>query len=165
MFKEINIEQLNENIFDMIKTKWPIITAQGQDKVNAMTATWMQFGQLFNKNVATIYVRPQRYTLTCLNEQDYFSIAIFDETHIENLKYLGKISGFNEDKLKHCNYTTTNTNTAPYINEANTIFICKKIYLDKLKPENFLSDDTKNYPNNDYHDVIVAEIVKVLVKI
>ena len=164
MFKEIDVEKLNINLVDMIKNKWPIITVNGKDKVNAMTATWMQIGHLWNKHVMTIYVRPQRFTHTCIQEQDLFSVAIFDEEHKPNLKYLGTISGFNEDKLKHCNYTTSSYLDTPYINEANTVFICKKLYVDEVDPNKFVGDDDKNYPHKDYHQVITAQILKVLIK-
>ena len=43
---------------------------------------------------------------------------------------------------------------------------CKKLYSTEFKKEDFIVEDLsdKNYPNNDYHTLYIAEITKVLTK-
>jgi len=52
------------------------------------------------------------------------------------------------------------------IEEAEMIFVCRKLYAQDMKPECFIDVecDTKNYPTKDYHTMYIAEITQVLVK-
>ena len=50
--------------------------------------------------------------------------------------------------------------------EADLIFVCRKLYAQEMKPECFTVDgpDEKWYPGKDYHTMYMGEIVKVLVR-
>ena len=50
--------------------------------------------------------------------------------------------------------------------EAEMIFVCRKLYADEIKPEKFIAteNDARWYPEKDYHTMYIAEITKVLVK-
>ena len=61
-FKEIKPEQLDKNIFHLLNDEWMLITAQKDNIVNTMTASWGGFGILWNKRVSNVVIRPQRYT-------------------------------------------------------------------------------------------------------
>ena len=61
-FREIKVNEIKNNPFEMIGTDWMLITAKRNDKVNTMTASWGGLGVIWNKNVVTVYIRPQRYT-------------------------------------------------------------------------------------------------------
>ena len=61
-FKEIKIEELSFNPFTKIAKEWMLITAGDEKKSNTMTASWGGLGIMWGKNVATAYIRPQRYT-------------------------------------------------------------------------------------------------------
>ena len=60
--KEINIEEFKFNPFTKIGKEWMLVTASNNGKVNSMTASWGGVGVLWNKNIAFIVLRPQRYT-------------------------------------------------------------------------------------------------------
>ena len=62
IFKEISPKELKDNPFVMIGTDWLLVTAAKGDKVNTMTASWGGVGILWNKPVAFVFIRPQRYT-------------------------------------------------------------------------------------------------------
>ena len=64
MFKQININELKVNPFNLIGKEWLLISATDGNKCNTMTASWGGLGVIWNKNVATVYIRPQRYTET-----------------------------------------------------------------------------------------------------
>ena len=66
MFQELDPKALQGNVFSLFDDRWTLITAGTQDRCNTMTASWGGLGVLWNKNVATIYVRPQRYTFEFL---------------------------------------------------------------------------------------------------
>ena len=61
-FKKIPVESLEINPFERIGKNCMLITAKKGDQVNTMTASWGGLGTMWNKNVAFIGVRPQRYT-------------------------------------------------------------------------------------------------------
>ena len=86
------------NPFTKIGSDWMLITAGDKEKANTMTASWGGFGVLWGKNVAYIFVRESRYTKEFLDKKDTFSLTFF-EGHKMDLKYLGAVSGRNEDKI------------------------------------------------------------------
>lgn len=166
MFKEINPQELNFNPFTAIGKQWMLVTAGDESKANTMTASWGGAGVLWNKNVVTCYIRPQRYTREFMDNQDYFSLSFLPEQYRSQLTYCGRVSGRDTDKIAETGLTLCSEFEAPCFEEAETVLICKKLYVDEIKPENLLFPelDTANYPAKDYHIVYIAEIVKALVK-
>ena len=63
MFEKIDPKALDQNVFSLIGDQWMLITAGTEDKCNTMTASWGGLVVLWGKPVATVYIRPQRYTL------------------------------------------------------------------------------------------------------
>ncbi len=166
MFKSIKSNELNKNIFTMIAKEWGLITVQCEEKVNGMTVSWVQLGHLWNKDVVTVYVRPQRYTQDYIQKEEVFSLAFFDESYRKDLAYLGSASGKDEDKLKKVQMTTETWKGAPIIQQAKLIFVCKKLYQDKITKEAFLDKELMNqcYPEEDFHYRYVAEIIDILIE-
>lgn len=164
MFNKIKIDDLNENWVKKIHYEWALIVTNDTDKVNAMTANWLQMGYLWNKNVVTVYVRPERHTYKTMENSDVFSVAFFSPEHKKNLMYLGTKSGKDEDKLANVNYHTTVLDGAPVIEEADLVFTVKKLYQHHLCDENYLVDSKTIYPLQDFHLETIGEILGVYVK-
>ncbi len=164
MFKEINLKEWNGNVFEKIGTDWMLISAAKEGKVNAMTASWGGMGVLWNKQVVFIFVRPQRFTNTLITESEHFAVSFYDESKRPMLAYMGKASGYDEDKIKHENLHVIQDH-APYFGEAKEVMICRKLYAQELDPECMLDAqiDLKQYPDKDYHILYVGEVEKVLV--
>ncbi|WP_234117403.1 flavin reductase [Clostridium hydrogenum] len=165
-FKEIKPEELNKSTFQLIGKDWMLITAEKDNKVNTMTASWGGFGIMFAKNVVYIGIRPQRYTKEFVDNSDTFSLTFFDETFRKKLSYLGTVSGRDEDKISKVNLTIQHENNTPYFEEGNIAIICKKLYAQDFDPKCFTVGelDEKWYPKKDYHTFYIAEIEKVLIK-
>lgn len=165
-FHEIACSQLQENPFDLIGKQWMLITSGNEQSFNTMTASWGSLGVLWGKNVAHIYIRPQRYTYEFLEKNDYFTLSFFDETYRNVLAYCGKYSGRDCNKAKDCNLTPMPIDKTIAFQEARLIFVCKKLYHQDIKPELFHETELvdMNYPNKDYHRQYTAEIIKVLKK-
>lgn len=66
-FKEIKASELGKDPFTMISKQWMLVTTGDVEKYNTMTASWGGFGYIWNKEVATIYIRPSRYTKELLD--------------------------------------------------------------------------------------------------
>lgn len=165
-FVAINPEELNKNPFQLIGSDWMLITAEKDNKVNTMTASWGGLGVMWGKNVAYVVIRPQRYTKEFVDNSETFSLTFFDDNFKKQLSYLGSVSGRNEDKISKANLTIEHIGSAPYFKEGNLIIICKKLYAQELKGECFLASesDSKWYAEKDYHTLYIAEIEKVLIK-
>lgn len=165
-FNEIKAEQLSKNPFKMIGTDWMLVTAKKDDNINTMTASWGGVGVMWNKNVAFVVIRPQRYTKEFIDSSDTFSLSFFDGSYKKELSYLGKVSGRDEDKISKSNLTVSNDNNTPFFAEANTVLICKKLFAVPFEEQNFIDKSIidKQYSDKDYHTLYIAEIDKVLVR-
>lgn len=164
-FTEINCENLNMNAFKSVGKDWMLITSGNKEKFNTMTASWGSIGVLWNKNIATIFVRPQRYTFEFLEKNDIYTLSFFGGNFKKELVFCGKNSGNNVDKIKSTGLIPIFDDDFTFFSQAKLVFVCKKIYSDFIKPDNFLDDSIKiNYENNDYHKMYVGEITNCLVK-
>ena len=167
MFKEIDITHLNENVVDLFKNRWALVTAGDKDALNTMTVSWGAVGELWGKDMATLYIRPQRYTEEFLNKNDYLTVSFYPEDMKKQIHGVcGSKSGRDVDKVKECNLTPVFDEKAPYFNEAQIVLVCKKAAKSRFNPDEFIDGeiDEKWYPQNDYHFIYYAEIEKVLVK-
>ena len=165
--EEVNVYDLKFNPMHDIAKDWMLVTA-GDDKngFNTMTASWGGAGVLWNKNVVTCYVRPQRYTKEFIDAGEFFSLSFLPEEFRRQLVYCGRVSGREEDKMAGSGLTLCNDRQAPYFEEAGTVLICKKIYVGEINPEGiqYPELDSANYPTKDYHIIYIGEIVETLVK-
>ena len=158
-------DMLKESVFSLIGDRWMLVAATDKSgRTNAMTASWGGMGVLWGKKVAFVFIRPQRYTKRFVDEAAKFTLSFFDDSYKNMLGYMGKVSGKDEDKIAKSGLTVTDRNGAPVFKEASLTLVCRKMYRDTLKEENLIykSIIEKWYPQKDYHDVYVAEIVEEL---
>ena len=170
-FKEVDIHMLQFNPFDKISKQWMLITAGNQEKSNTMTASWGGVGFMWGKPVATVYIRPQRYTKEFVDTNDRFTLSFLTEEKREALKICGSVSGRDvADKWETAGLTPccveVEGGKAVAVSEAEMIFVCRKLYVQEMLPECFVDEKSKEtwYPQKDYHVMYMAEIEKVLVR-
>lgn len=166
-FIKRDIKTFNCNPFDMIGNEWMLIAAEKAGKTNAMTASWGGFGVIWNCNVAYIFVRHSRYTKEFLDASDTFSLSFFNlAKYREMMTYMGSVSGRNEDKIENSELTLKKEEGTPYFEEADMVFICKKLYRNYLDPEGITDRQILPdwYKDQDYHDMYIGEIKVVLKK-
>ena len=154
-----------ENAIKLIGSDWMLITASDGDKVNTMTASWGCLGVLWNKNVCIAYIRPQRYTCEFAEKATHMSFSFFEEDYKDALRFCGTKSGREYDKFKQTGLTYSFESGVPVIDQAKLVLVCKKLYADDIKEENFLvPDPLKNYAAKDFHRFYICEIEKILKK-
>lgn len=165
-FKSIKPETIGDNVFRLIGSDWMLITAGDKKSFNTMTASWGGLGVLWNKNVSTIFVRPQRYTHEFLERAGTYTLSFFDETYRGVLNFCGAKSGREVDKVKETGLTPAQTpGGSPCFAEARLVIECRKIYFQDLNPANFLDPKIDaNYPIRDYHRMYIGEIIACLAK-
>ena len=128
-----------------------------------MTASWGGMGILWNKPVAFLFIRPQRYTYLLTEQASAVTLSFFEETYRSALRFCGTKSGRNVDKFAQTGLTLDYVQDVPVIHEATLNLICRKLYADDLKKEGFVEKALLgNYPTDDFHRVYVVEIEKIL---
>lgn len=71
----------NARSFELFDKQWALLTAGDKNSYNAMTISWGGLGTLWNKPVATVYVKPIRYTHEFMEKSDYFTISFYSEKY------------------------------------------------------------------------------------
>lgn len=162
--KEIKPEELKDNPFTLIGKDWMLITAEKEGKTNMMTASWGGVGIMWGKNVATVYIRPSRFTKTFVDSGERFSLCVMDEKYRKELNYCGSKSGRDEDKVSACGFTVEKSDGTVWFKESRLVFICKKLYSQKMDA-NLLNDEKMRNAMwvNDVHEMYIAEIEKVYI--
>lgn len=165
-FEEINIKDFTPDSFGL-KNKWMLVTAAKPDgTVNTMTASWGGFGVMWNKEVAFVVIRPQRYTKEFVDNADSFSLTFFDSSYKKALSHLGCVSGRDEDKISKTGLTVTFDKGIPYFQEAEEAIFVKKLFIQHIEEDAFLDKNIidKWYPAKDFHYLYIAEITNILRK-
>lgn len=165
-FKEINISELEISTFNLFNKDWALLTSGNSDSFNTMTVSWGGAGILWNKNVATVYVRKSRYTLEFLDKSDYFSLTFGNSDMHKALAYCGKHSGRDVDKIKETGLTPVTDEKVPYFSDGSLVLICRKLYRQEMDADSFIDKSiiSSSYSDNDYHIIFVGEIEKALIK-
>ncbi|KJR40973.1 flavin reductase [Candidatus Magnetoovum chiemensis] len=165
LFEEKNTDEFTSNPFKLIGSDWMLVAAGNLGSYNMMTASWGGFGVIWDKKVCFCTIRPTRYTYEFMERSEYFSLSFFDKRHRKTLLYCGTFSGKSVDKAKETGLEPIEMNNTVTFTQASTVFICRKVYYQDIKPEFFLDNDIhSNYPKKDYHRLYMGEIVKYLTK-
>ena len=167
--REISTSELHGNLFDKIDKEWFLLAAGDAKEVNMMTCSWGTVGELWGKRVAVAYVRKTRHTFTLLEKNGYFTLNFFGKEHRDALALCGSRSGRDIDKVAATGLTPvccSDASDVPYFAEAQTVFVCRKLYADFIRPECFCdpSLDGDNYAAKDYHKFYVGEILYTYTK-
>ncbi|MGN0771925.1 MAG: flavin reductase [Christensenellales bacterium] len=165
--KHIKAEDIQKSCFSLIGKDWMLITAQdGKGKVNTMTASWGGMGVLWGRQVAFVFIRPQRYTKQFVDASHSLSLSFFDGDYRKELAYLGKVSGRDCDKIKECNFDVAYDGDVPYISQASLVVSGKVLYAQTLSSDCFFDDKAIEqwYPAKDFHTMYVVGIDSVLIK-
>lgn len=163
MFKEISPKEIDGNLIKMIADEWMLITAGNKEKYNMMTASWGFAGEIWGNDSVIALVRPQRYTMEFINDSDYFTLSFYgDEKGLH--KVCGSKSGRDVDKTALTGLTPVFSDNTVYFDEARLVLVCKKQYVGKISPEDFIDKEPLKWYNDDFHYMIIGKIEKVLVK-
>lgn len=166
-FKKVQLSELSFNPFTLIGKQWMLLTGGNKEKFNTMTASWGQLGVLWNKDILTCYIRPNRYTYEFVENGEYFTASFLGEQYRDTLKFCGANSGRDCDKAKEAGITPVELDGCIGFEEADMVFVCKKLYAGGIKENSFLTKDglfEKFYGTDPLHKAYIAEITAVYVK-
>lgn len=165
--EKVDVKELKDNFFETISKEWMLITAGKKDKFNMMTASWGCIGWMWNKPVAVITVRPERFTHQLIEANEYLTLSFLGDGKEARKIYnfCGSKSGRDFDKAKETGLKPVETELGNItFEQARLTFECRKLYKDEIKPSNMLDPEIdgcyngKNYKGG-YHDMYILEIV------
>lgn len=114
-----------------------------------------------------VVIRPQRYTYEFVEREERMTLSFFDHAYHRALAYCGSHSGRDEAKIAEAGLTTVYTDEGvPALGEARLVLQCRKLYVDRMRPENFLDRKLIDrwYPQSDFHWIYIVEIEHAYVK-
>jgi len=165
-FQEVDIREINQSAVKLINDEWALVTAGNEEKWNTMTISWGGLGELWGKDVAFVFIRPQRYTYEFVEKNEFFTVSFFGGKYKKELSLCGSKSGRNIDKAAATGLKPIAMDKAVSFKQAEVILVCKKIAFQDLNPAGFIDESIEeNYPSKDYHRMFVGEIIKTYKKI
>ncbi|MCQ2143296.1 MAG: flavin reductase [Bacteroidales bacterium] len=164
--KEADISVLGaENQFDLIGREWMLITAGTKESFNTMTASWGGFGWLWNRPVAFVFVRPERYTHDFIEKSDRLTLSVYPEQYRKALQICGSKSGRDCDKVAEAGLTPEEVGDGVMtFAEARMTIQARKLFKSEMTEEEFLDKDLFTFygkVRGGFHTVYVVEIEKV----
>lgn len=164
--KKVSQLEVKDNVIDEFKFKHALVCARKKDGTfNMCTIAWGSIGELWSKDVITVYVKPIRHTDSFLFEDDYFTITFFNEENRNDLVICGTKSGRDIDKIKETSLKPIFLENGVTFENFRRVYVCKKIYQDQFKKESFVDGEMilkKYYENEPFHNFYVGEIIEVL---
>ncbi len=146
--------------FTKFEKDWALLTAGTEDHFNSMTIGWGALGTVWNKDVLTVYVRPDRYTWQFLKDSDTFTVAFFPERCRKALTIMGTLSGRDGDKVAAAGLTPRFLPQGITFEEAAETFVCRKIYMAPMAYEDVPPVAQRIYQNGvQPHWIIMGEVV------
>lgn len=163
-FTEIKLAELDLNPFTKIE-EWALLTVGDKQEFNMMTITGLMMGQLWVKKTLLVYVHPARHSYSIMDRSQYFTVSFFPEPRSKALAIAGKLHGNQCDKTQEAGLTPRFDQNGVYFNEADTIFICRKIYHTDVEKSLFDAQDIfQGYYRDStvFHRIFIGELEKVL---
>ncbi len=164
MFRKISPENINSNAIHLIAREWMLVSAGTINRYNNMTASWGGLGNLWNKPVAFVFIRPPRFTYEFVEANSFFTLSFFEEKYKDMLQLTGTRSGREINKMKDLGLTAFESqNHSVYYKEARLVMECRKLYFQDIDPDHFIDENIlKHYPKRDFHRIYVAEITECM---
>ncbi len=147
--------------FTILDQQWALLVA-GSARPNPMTVSWGGLGTLWNRPVATVYVRPTRFTYSLLGAEPFFTLNFLPERHRAALDLCGSTSGRDTDKwrLAELGRVPGETVPVPRVAEAELALECRVLATLDVDPKRFLEPELEAlYPKKDYHRIFLGEVL------
>ena len=149
--------------FAVYDKEWALVTAGPVDNYNTMTISWGGLGTLWNKPVATVYVKPLRHTHSFLDANEYFTVSFYDEDYRNDLALLGTLSGRDGDKVAKTGLTAVPAGESTTFTQAKITLLCKKIYRQDMITDTMPRDAIdKYYIDEAPHTMFIGEVIDII---
>ena len=171
LFKEIPPEEILYDVFTLTGKIFPVITAGKENHYNSMTASGGGMGLLFRKPATWCVLQSTRYTLELIQKEQTYTLSYFPKKYKKQVLFLGSKSGRDSEKMKEVELTCVPTPSGNVsFKEACLIIECKLTQITTPQPDDFCTQEAKDYLNEVYKDpteyrkYVFGEITHVWVK-
>ena len=171
LFRQISPEEICDNVFTLVGKVFPVITAGKEDHHNSMTASGGGLGLLFKKPTTWCILRADRYTLEIIQKEQTYTMSYFPDEYKDQILFLGSKSGRDSEKMKEVELTSVQTPSGGMsFKEARLIIECKLTALTTANPNDYYTQEAKDYINEAYKEAdvyrkfVFGEITHVWVK-
>ncbi len=160
------MKQFDVSAFEIYDKKWALVTAGDISDYNTMTISWGGLGTIWNKPVATVYIRPSRHTYGYMENNEYFTVSFYGEEYKKDLGTLGRLSGRDGDKVAKTDLTAVKAGESVTFAQAEVTLLCRKIYYNDLVKENIPAQiRDKNYASDEpAHRMYFGEVIDIITK-
>ena len=118
-----------------------------------MTGSGGGFGLLFRKPTTWSVLRADRYTLELILKEQTYTMSYFPDEYKKQVLFLGSKSGRDSEKMKEVELTSVQTPSGDMsFKEARLIIECKLTQITTPNPNDFCSQESKDYINEVYKD-------------
>ncbi len=153
------MEKTIEGMLDLFNKSWALVSAGGIDDFNTMTVSWGSLGTLWGKSIATVYIKPCRYTHEFMEKNDRFTITFFDDKYKKDLTLLGTKSGRDEDKVALTRLHAESLGDCVTFAQAKATLVCRKIYQADFDPAGIPAEAMDRYYTEEApHTMYIGEI-------
>ena len=162
--RKVHVADLTDNVKESVGKEWMLVTAGTTDKLNNMTARWGGIGWLWNKLVAFVFIRPERYKHEFIEKNDFLTLDFLGDENKKIHAVCGSKSGRNIDNVAETGLKPQITPDGHVtFEQARLTLECRKLYTDMIKPANFIDkgpiDMWYDEAHGGFHQMYVMEIV------
>lgn len=160
--KEINIRELKISAPELFNDCWALVAAGDGTAFNMMTISWGALGEMWSRDAAFVFIRPNRYTYEFTEKNELFTISFYDKKYRPQLSLCGSRSGRDIDKVKETGFTPVFTDGTVTFEEADYTIVCRIMASQFIDPAGFRDKSVDSmYDGTDYHKMYIGEIIKV----
>ena len=171
IFEQISPYKIRDNVFTLAGQDFFAVTAGKKDHYNSMIGSGGGMGMLFKKPITWCLMRADRYTLEMIQKEQTYTMSYFPEKYKKQMLFLGSKSGRDSEKMKEVELINIQTPSGDMsFKEARLIMQCKLIQITTPHPNDFYTQEAKDYINkayksaSDYRKYVFGEITHVWVK-
>jgi flavin reductase (DIM6/NTAB) family NADH-FMN oxidoreductase RutF len=169
VFQPFPIEDLDFNPFKKFRDEGAalVIKDTAHKRINATYIKYGTVGNLYDRNVAALYLRKSTYTSELMKNEEYVTINFFDmdiKGIRSSLKFLEMASGRDEDKIKQLGMHIDADGDAPYLDEANFVIVCRIIACMDLNESSLLVDEDVKKLQEEELVIFITEIVNAFAR-
>ncbi|GHV02683.1 hypothetical protein FACS1894211_14590 [Clostridia bacterium] len=159
----VALEKYLAEIYNTMRTMGLFITT-GSARINTATISWGTFGHLWNRPLALIPIRSQRYTYGLIEESGVFTISVPRKDLGNVLSQAGTLSGRDHDKFSelHLHPAKARHVDTFIVADCGLHLECRVIYRAPIVPENLHpAIDKEIYTGNSRHTMFYGEILDI----
>lgn len=157
------MQTLELDIFKAYGADWALVTAGDLTDYNTMTVSWGGLGTLWGKSVATVYIRPNRYTYGYMEKNELFTVSFYPAEYKKDLSTLGTFSGRDGDKVAKTSLTPVEAEGSVTFAQASRTLVCRKLYAQDMDLSAAPQDVRERfYASEPMHRMYIGEVIGIL---